>query len=95
MFDYFPNYVWNLSVSIAMASGAELGEIMDMCQPLLAEAEDYGMPIFDYLAGRDDMDAARIGITGISLGGAMCRASLRMNRAMPLAPFGARTTIGP
>jgi len=39
MFDYFPNYVWNLSVSIAMASGAELGEIMDMCQPLLAKAE--------------------------------------------------------
>ncbi|WP_202945652.1 alpha/beta hydrolase family protein [Pelagibacterium halotolerans] len=39
MFDYFPNYVWNLSVSIAMASGAELGEIMDMCQPLLARSE--------------------------------------------------------
>ncbi|WP_238366132.1 alpha/beta hydrolase family protein [Mesobacterium pallidum] len=40
MFDYFPNYVWNLSVSIAMASGAELGEIMDMCQPLLEKAKD-------------------------------------------------------
>jgi predicted alpha/beta-fold hydrolase len=39
MFDYFPNYVWNLSVSIAMASCAELGEIMDMCQPLLAKAQ--------------------------------------------------------
>lgn len=39
MFDYFPNYVWNLSVSIAMASGAELGEIMDMCQPLRAKAQ--------------------------------------------------------
>jgi len=39
MFDYFPNYVWNLSVSIAMASGAELGEIMDMCQPLQAKAQ--------------------------------------------------------
>ncbi len=49
MFDYFPNYVWNLSVSIAMASGAELGEIMDMCQPLLAKAqtgEDAGTPDF-------------------------------------------------
>ena len=45
MFDYFPNYVWNLSVSIAMASGAELGEIMDMCQPLKEKAgkgEDAG-----------------------------------------------------
>ena len=39
LFNYFPNYVWNLSISIAMASGAELGEIMDMCQPLLAKAE--------------------------------------------------------
>lgn len=39
MFDYFPNYVWNLSVSIAMASGAELGEIMDMCKPLLEKSE--------------------------------------------------------
>lgn len=39
LFEYFPNYVWNLSISIAMASGAELGEIMDMCQPLLAKAE--------------------------------------------------------
>jgi hypothetical protein len=39
MFDYFPNYVWNLSISIAMASGGELGEIMDMCQPLLKKAQ--------------------------------------------------------
>lgn len=39
LFEYFPNYVWNLSISIAMASGAELGEIMDMCQPLLKKAE--------------------------------------------------------
>jgi dipeptidyl aminopeptidase/acylaminoacyl peptidase len=39
LFEYFPNYVWNLSISIATASGAELGEIMDMCQPLLAKAQ--------------------------------------------------------
>lgn len=39
LFNYFPNYVWNLSISIAMASGAELGEIMDMCQPLLEKAQ--------------------------------------------------------
>lgn len=39
MFNYFPNYVWNLTVSIALASGAEIGEIMDMCQPLLKKAE--------------------------------------------------------
>ncbi|WP_343504311.1 alpha/beta hydrolase family protein [Alloyangia pacifica] len=40
MFDYFPNYVWNLTVSIALASGAEIGEIMDMCQPLLEKAKN-------------------------------------------------------
>ena len=39
LFEYFPNYVWNLSMSIAVASGAELGEIMDMCKPLLEKAE--------------------------------------------------------
>ena len=26
LFEYFPNYVWNLSLSIAMQSGAQLGE---------------------------------------------------------------------
>ena len=49
LFEYFPNYVWNLSVSIAVASGAELGEIMDMCQPLLEKAkagEDAGTAAF-------------------------------------------------
>lgn len=40
MFNYFPNYVWNLTVSIALASGAEIGEIMDMCQPLLEKAKN-------------------------------------------------------
>ncbi|MTH79601.1 alpha/beta hydrolase family protein [Paracoccus aestuariivivens] len=39
MFNYFPNYVWNLTVSIALASGAEIGEIMDMCAPLLEKAK--------------------------------------------------------
>jgi len=35
LFEYFPqNYVWNLSLAIAMASGAEIGELMDMCKPL-------------------------------------------------------------
>lgn len=34
LFEYFPNYIWNLSVSTAMESGAQLGEIIDMCQPI-------------------------------------------------------------
>ena len=39
LFEYFPNYVWNLSLSIAMQSGAELGEIIDMRAPLKAKAQ--------------------------------------------------------
>ncbi|MCS6948514.1 MAG: hypothetical protein NZM12_12950, partial [Steroidobacteraceae bacterium] len=39
MFQYFPNnYVWNLSVVIALESGAKIGEIEDMCRPLLDAA---------------------------------------------------------
>ncbi len=35
MFSYFPkNYVWNLSVDIAIESGAQIGEIEEMCAPL-------------------------------------------------------------
>ena len=35
LFEYFPgNYVWNLSVNIALESGAQIGEIEDMCRPL-------------------------------------------------------------
>lgn len=39
LFEYFPNYIWNLSVSIAMESGAKIGEIIDMCQPIRDAAE--------------------------------------------------------
>ena len=38
LFEYFPNYVWNLSLSIAMQSGAQLGEIIDMCAPIKEKA---------------------------------------------------------
>ncbi|MDO5659196.1 MAG: alpha/beta hydrolase [Paracoccus sp. (in: a-proteobacteria)] len=69
MFNYFPNYVWNLTVSIALASGAEMGEIMDMCQPLLEKSkagEDTGTVDFmrewvrvaDRLSGLADEDQA-------------------------------------
>lgn len=39
LFQYFPNYVWNLSLAIALESGGRIGEIVDMCQPLLEKAE--------------------------------------------------------
>jgi pimeloyl-ACP methyl ester carboxylesterase len=46
MFSYFPgNYVWNLSVDIAIESGAQIGEIEEMCAPLreaAAQGTDLG-----------------------------------------------------
>jgi dienelactone hydrolase len=41
MFEYFKNYVWNLSVDIALESGAKIGEIDEMCRPL-RDAVDRG-----------------------------------------------------
>ncbi|MGO9935796.1 MAG: hypothetical protein ACLPV8_28855 [Steroidobacteraceae bacterium] len=39
LFQYFPNnYVWNLSINIAIESGARIGEIEEMCRPLLEAA---------------------------------------------------------
>jgi dienelactone hydrolase len=36
MFRYFPtNYVWNLSVDLAIEMGAKMGEIEEMCAPLM------------------------------------------------------------
>src|SRR5438552_9379923 len=36
MFEYFPgNYVWNLTINLAMEMGAKIGEIDEMCRPLL------------------------------------------------------------
>ncbi|GAA5062479.1 alpha/beta fold hydrolase [Erythrobacter westpacificensis] len=49
LFEYFPNYIWNLSVAIAMESGGQIGEIVDMCQPIKDAADsgaDAGTPAF-------------------------------------------------
>lgn len=40
MFKYFPtNYVWNLSVDLAIEMGARIGEIEEMCAPLKEAAK--------------------------------------------------------
>ncbi len=40
MFEYFPtNYVWNLSLNIALSSGAQIGEIDQACRPALEAAK--------------------------------------------------------
>lgn len=49
LYEPFPNYIWNLSVSIAMESGGLIGEIVDMCQPIIdaaANGGDAGTPQF-------------------------------------------------
>ena len=69
LFDYFPNYVWNLSLAIALESGGKIGEIIDMCQPIrdaAASGADAGTPQFmaqwvamaEQLIGLADEDAA-------------------------------------
>lgn len=70
LFEYFPNYIWNLSVAIAMESGGQIGEIVDMCRPIkdaAAGGADAGTPQFmaqwvamaDRLIGLADDDQAR------------------------------------
>lgn len=40
MFKYFPkNYVWNLSVDLAIEMGLKMGEVEEMCAPLLEVSE--------------------------------------------------------
>lgn len=49
LFEYFPNYIWNLSVAMALESGGKIGEIVDMCQPIrdaTANGADAGTPQF-------------------------------------------------
>lgn len=49
LFEYFPNYVWNLSVAIALENGGKIGEIIDMCEPIrdaAANGEDAGTERF-------------------------------------------------
>ena len=69
LFEYFPNYIWNLSVAMALESGGRIGEIIDMCQPIrdaAASGADAGTPQFmkqwvsvaDRLIGLADEDIA-------------------------------------
>lgn len=43
MFRYFPtNYVWDLSINLAIEMGARIGEIEEMCKPLVEAAKQPG-----------------------------------------------------
>lgn len=40
MIEYFPtNYVWNLSVNIALATGANHGEVDEVCRQLVEASQ--------------------------------------------------------
>jgi dienelactone hydrolase len=70
LFEYFPNYIWNLSLAIALESGAQIGEIIDIVGPVKDAANDgpdAGTQMFmaqwiakaDTLIGLADDDEAR------------------------------------
>jgi dienelactone hydrolase len=49
LFEFFPNYIWNLSLAIAMESGAQIGEIIDIAGPVrdaAKEGADNGTQLF-------------------------------------------------
>ena len=84
LFEYFPNYIWNLSVAMALESGGKIGEIVDMCAPIREAAErgDAATPDFmrqwvrvaDTLVELADADEARG--RGFSASGKLERAAL-------------------
>ena len=105
MFKYFPaNYVWNLSVDLAIESGARMGEIEEMCAPLL-EASKHpdaeGTWAFravwarmaDKLAdlAREDEGSARM----LSAGEKYLRASIYLATAERLQAHGAPDRLAP
>lgn len=81
MFEYFPNnYVWNLSVCIALESGGRIGEVDTMCRPIreaAARGEDAGtvefMESWSAMAqtlwglAREDLEAGRKRSAGAKL----------------------------
>src|SRR6187401_198520 len=84
MFKYFPtNYVWNLSVDLAIEMGARIGEIEEMCAPLQEAAKapdadgtqafrDTWVRMADKLCALADEDKS---------GGRLLSASEKLNRA--------------
>ena len=99
LFQYFPgNYVWNLSIAIALESGARIGEIEEMSRPLLdaaARGEDAGTPEFmrrwvemgDRLSGLAEEDLA-LG-RGFSAAAKLDRAALYFQIAERMQGHGA------
>ena len=98
LFEYFPNYIWNLSLAIAMESGATIGEIMDIVEPVKDAANDgpdKGTQVFmaqwnakaETLIGLADEDEARGRI--FSAGAKLQRAALYLFNGERMLAHGA------
>jgi dienelactone hydrolase len=98
LFEYFPNYIWNLSLAIALESGATIGEIMDVVLPVKDAANDgpdKGTQVFmaswnakaETLIGLADEDEAR-GRT-FSAGAKLQRAALYLFNGERMLAHGA------
>ena len=104
MFRYFPtNYVWNLSVDLAIEMGARIGEIEEMCAPLMEASKQpdaEGTRAFrqswvamgDKLCGLADDDALR-GRT-ISAGEKLQRAAMYYQTAERMLGHGSPERAG-
>jgi dipeptidyl aminopeptidase/acylaminoacyl peptidase len=98
LFEYFPNYVWNLSVAIALENGGKIGEVVDMCRPIrdaAAKGDDAGTAEFLAewvkmadklvdLAGEDDAKGR-----GLSAGNKLKRACIYYVTAERMQGLGA------
>ena len=66
MFQYFPtNYIWSVSVDIALESGGQVGEVDEICRPLRdasERGEDAGTPAF--LAAWSAMASKLVALAG-------------------------------
>jgi dienelactone hydrolase len=98
LFEYFPNYIWNLSVAIAIESGAPIGEIMDIVGPVKEAANsgaDAGTQLFmaqwnakaDTLIGLAAEDEARGRL--LSAGAKLQRAALYLFNGERMLAHGA------
>lgn len=99
MFRYFPtNYVWDLSINLAIEMGARIGEIQEMCEPLKEAAKqpdaagtqafrDTWQKMADKLCGlaKDDEAAGRL----LSAGEKYSRASIYLGTCERLQAHGA------
>ena len=84
LFQYFPNnYVWNLAVNMAIESGGQIGEIEDMCRPLLeAGARGVDAGTAEFLAQWVNMADRLLGLASEDEAqGRVLSASRKMQRA--------------